>query len=257
MNEGFVAFLDILGFSELVRANDHAKLVKLYGLLMTSTEATISSGVRVITRGNDQVAVPDIARASVNLRIISDSVIVYSQRPNLEGCIDVLCVTRTLLWQGFCTGLPMRGAIAFGPLTSIDREMSEDLEIGTHSLVGRALVDAYAAEACQDWSGAVVTTNAVEAYNALCAEHAEAPDLATLEYLYEAGLLIDYAVPTKSAEGGSQQSVAVNWPRASTSRPDEAMLVSAFEQHGKSAERAGSKVQNTVEFLRASWPSDQ
>jgi hypothetical protein len=257
MDEGFVAYLDILGFSELVRVNDHSKLVQLYGLLISATEATISRGVRVITCGKDRIAVPNVDQASVNLRIVSDSVIVFSQQPNMRGCIDVLCATRTLLWQGLCTGLPMRGAIAFGSLTSVDREIGDQLGIGTHSLVGKALVDAYTAEADQDWSGATLTQGAKGAYEALCERQANTSDLATLGYLVDAGLLIDYDVPmTRRAGGRTQAASAVNWPRASTSRPEEAALRSAFEMHGKNVELAGRKVQNTLDFLAATWPNE-
>lgn len=256
MERSFVAFLDVLGFTDLVRANDGDTLLRLYHRLVTVTEASVSPGVRVIEREGERLAVPDVTKARVNLLIVSDSVIIYSPRPDMKGCIDVLAATRSLLWAGFCSGLPMRGAITFGPLASIDGESGDGMRIGTHSLLGQALVDARDAEAAQDWSGAILTEDAVTAYGDLCALHAGAADLATFEYLHEAGFVIDYAVPTTLArDEGRHTCVAVNWPRAASSRPSEAAIESAFGQHGKDPSRAQTKIKNTLDFLSACWPS--
>src|SRR5580704_4957903 len=100
----FVAFLDVLGFSDLVRQVKHDQLMRIHeNLLVPISQASLTRGKhRVVpVAGGGQIAVPDLSNAVANLLIVSDSIVVYSNADGMKDFIDVLAVMRNLLLSGF------------------------------------------------------------------------------------------------------------------------------------------------------------
>lgn len=143
--EQYVAFLDILGFKDLVEKNSHEELERVYkNLVIPNTEHSLSFGAsKVIDIDGERKAVADISKFSINSLIVSDSVILWTDRVTMKSFIDIVTVARNLLVQGIFCGIPMRGAISLGPVSFLRGDINTELMNGTASLIRLGLVKAY------------------------------------------------------------------------------------------------------------------
>lgn len=148
----------------------------------------------------------------------------------------------------FTQGIPIRAAISWGELAVVSNEHSDQLK--TDAVVGRALVGAYVAEGIQEWSGGIVTNEAVRRYEFLAR-----PDTVTLtqgvmpgiEVLQGLGWLKSYAVPTKD---GASLEQALAWPTLLNEEVSAGAVRDAFTQHGKTVNPAVEvKIANTIAFV--------
>jgi hypothetical protein len=251
----FFAFLDVLGFKELVGGSAHEKLLKLYGNAFVGNAAmAVSSGkFKVIDQETGQkVAVPDFSEARVSCAVISDSVLLYSADCGMRSFIDICAAVGRLLVSGFSTGLPMRGGIALGDLGVFDgRAMDANFTI--HSLVGLALVRAYQEESAHEWAGCTIQDECIEHYSSLVRRFSSAaPDLATLDLMESQGMIAQYKAPRK--DGAGSKKWVVDWPRHNRSPVSSEMVEKAFGMHGKSTADVSirRKVQNTLDYLEFS-----
>ncbi|MEA3638308.1 MAG: hypothetical protein VBE63_00005 [Lamprobacter sp.] len=257
----YVAFCDILGFSSLVRANQHLKLVRIYQRAFTqSAELSLSFGAtRQVVDQNDQgVAVADFNQARVHSLLVSDTVLLWTDNDSMKSFVDLVATTRNLLVSCLFAGLPLRGAIAHGPFSSFQSALGGVQSNGMLTFLGRGLVDAHALEKQQAWSGAVVAKECVGHYQALTQSYAgQIPDLADIEYLVAQRLLAEYPVPMKA--GSSCAHLALNWPYANRWRPTAELVRNAFAQHGKAvgAPAVQCKIEQTIKFLQAVCPSSR
>jgi hypothetical protein len=251
----FVAFIDVLGFSDLVHQNDHASVARLYQTLTAYVQLVLTRGLYNVVENGDgeQRAIPDLSQANANLLIISDSIVIYSHTVTMKGFIDVLAAMRGAISSGFYVGLPMRGAMTVGPCTVFEEHLHTGVAVNTQSIVGRALVDAYQLERCQEWSGAIVSDDAIAHYEALARENRHVPDLATIEYLREKHVIARYDVPYKHTATAPGRVWSVAWPWANRDRPSEALIRRAFAMHNKNPP-ADAKVANTLAYLDAMRP---
>lgn len=250
----FVAFLDVLGFKELVESSAHEKLLKLYGNAFIANAAmAVSSGkFKVIDQDSGKVAVPDFSTARVSCAVISDSVLLYSANAGMTSFIDICAAVGKLLVSGFATGLPMRGGIALGDLGVFDGRAA-GVDFAIHSLVGLALVRAYQEESAHDWAGCTIEEGCIDHYSNLVQQHSAAvPDLATLGLLESQGMIAQYEAPRK--KGAASRKWVVDWPRHNRTPVSEEMVEKSFVLHGKSTIDVGvqRKIQNTVAYLKFS-----
>ncbi len=88
-------------------------------------------------------------------------------------------------------GIPLRGAISIGPLTSILNQWPSETHNFQYSLFGKAIVDAIDAEKKQEWCGCEITQAAIESYKKNCAAG---------ESLIEKNEIVFYPVPRKDGE---------------------------------------------------------
>src|SRR5207247_1936259 len=142
----------------------------------------------------------DLSEAKVNLLVVSDTVLLWTDRASMMGFLNIVGVARALLVAGFYTGFPLRGAVSFGPLSSLQATHPAATSVSVNSLFGRALVDAYVLEQSQEWAGCVVDERCIDLYTSLAEANKNIPDLADLETLVAGGLLRRYDVPLH--EGG-------------------------------------------------------
>jgi hypothetical protein len=254
MTDRYVAFIDVLGFSDFVRRSDPALIERLYRTFENVAQMALTHGKYILVdRGDgEQVAVPDFSHAAANMMIVSDSIILDSDRADMKGFIDVAVVLQRLLCHAFYVGLPLRAAMTVGPLAVIDRRQKASVSVATQSLVGLALVDAYEFEIQQDWSGGVISDRAVSSYQDIVTANQPNPDLATLEYLIETRFLGRHSIPLKN--GSSHQGWCSEWPWGNPDRPSSEMVTKAFEMHGKDPDKAQNRIQNTLTFLAAVRP---
>ena len=236
----YVTFADVLAFRQLVRNNDHRRLVGIFsGDVRLIAEFGATGGIA--TPGHPEA--PETEVAMLNMRIVSDSIILWTDGNRPAEFAWLLIAMRNLLKVGFGSGVPVRAAMAYGELTHYVVDYGSE-RLGSDTLLGRALVEAYEGENCQQWAGGVVLDSAINNYAASAAY-----GVPTVEDLLAQGLLVRYNVPRK--DEAVVPAYAVNSPAAFDQPLTVGVLEWAFTHHGKSldGESARRKFENTVAFV--------
>jgi hypothetical protein len=253
----FLAFLDVLGFKDFVKNNDHGKVARVYdNLFSPNAELAASRGKFKVVSHPDggQRAIADLGQAVVSSMVISDSIILWTKDGSMRSFIDIVAVTRSLLVLSIYAGLPLRGGIAMGALSFRSSASAAGLVQLQNTIVGAALVKAYSLESEQEWSGCAVDDECLDHCRRSYDGQPDLSDLATIEYLIEKKLLVQYPIPFKNEI--RKDATAIDWPNANKTRLAERTCRESFEMHGKRADGPGvrEKIENTIAFLRQVRP---
>ncbi len=146
--EGYVAFLDILGFSRIV-ANDsfHERFESYIDIIRSSIK---------------------IPGSSLEFEITSDSVVIYSRGLELKNLKNLVSAVSTISYRLLIEiQIPVRGSISAGKYWRFD---SKD---GHLMFSGAPIVDAVQYEKEQSWLGVLITPKTLE----------HVPELHDLHYL--------------------------------------------------------------------------
>ncbi len=160
MEDGYVAFLDVLGFAATVQGHDATGRIARY---RKSLESALSG--RVISPSTSGEPYPGAEEGRpppeqgtplpLKASVFSDSIILAMPSTTQESLRDLLTHTSRLFNQLLNAGIALRGAIAYGPY-----ECAE-MEVGTF-FAGPAITDAYRFEAAQDWVGIMLSPSVVD-----------------------------------------------------------------------------------------------
>jgi hypothetical protein len=131
---GYVAFLDVLGFADLIARDDNLTLVSKY------VEAIGASVDKVDPTATD-------GKLSLRYAMFSDSVIITVSDDSANALIKLVSACSRIAGRLFALEVPVRGAIAHGAYVR-----SETSELGS-VVAGRPITEAYGWERAQDWVG--------------------------------------------------------------------------------------------------------
>jgi hypothetical protein len=132
LTDGYVALLDVLGFSALVGADPASERIHRYlECLQRATE-----------------------RSEVDYVVFSDSIVLTARGDGPDLLVVVAGACSRLMGELLNEGISVRGAIAFGSFfrSSIAQSVF---------VAGSAVIDAYRFEQLQDWVGVMVTPSAL------------------------------------------------------------------------------------------------
>jgi hypothetical protein len=130
--KGYVALLDVLGFTALVGSDEKGEAIAKYlDALNAATEGT-----------------------GVDFVVFSDSIILTLPDETPEGLLIIACACSRLMYRLLTHRIPIRGAIAHG---SYQRKK---LKHGTF-VAGKAVIEAYKLEQEQDWIGVALAPSAL------------------------------------------------------------------------------------------------
>lgn len=141
--ETYIAFFDILGFKEIVLNNDLKSLNQKFNNFFRETQISISTG-KTVPVGNG-IIVPDLSKIKVNCIHISDSVIFWTQKQDLESFGHLIDVCKKFYQRSLQMEFPLRGAIVYGEMEfapGIIKDGEENF-FGNFSFIGKGLVNAY------------------------------------------------------------------------------------------------------------------
>ena len=120
--ERFVAYIDIMGFKDLVARSTHEEVYQMMKTINEKREA------------NASIKWSQSAEKLVRTTTYSDSIIIYS-KDNTEDSFNSISSTVSGLTNDlFTEGIPHKGAIAFGKMT---------LDTDNSIFFGQPLIDAY------------------------------------------------------------------------------------------------------------------
>jgi hypothetical protein len=126
-HNGYVAFLDVLGFRELLMAEDHERRLRSY----------LGSMIGVV-RPLDAV-------------VFSDSIVITTADKELVSLLSLVRSVADLMRRFLQDKIAVRGAISCGQFV---RQPIGDKGV---FVAGRAILDAYSYEQKQDWVGVMLT----------------------------------------------------------------------------------------------------
>jgi hypothetical protein len=267
-----VAFLDVLGFRDLVSNVPHEQLVGIYQTLTDAVyvETTLSVYPDDHRKWDEEpVYLPREVQAvrDLKLGLMSDSIVLYADA-NWSGVLSVYAAVNRLLRAGFRMGVPLRGAIALGHLDVVDgRDLARNATQSAKAvgLVGEGLVRAYLLEGRFAWSGAVFDAGLVEQLDNEVLSTFDGGTKFTGWDCIRSSPLISWAeAPRKKTADGVETSVpesrwVVNWPLAiedGSCALTEDLVAGAFARHHQEQldDRALLKRANTLDFWGfANW----
>lgn len=212
MEDKYVLFLDVLGFSELVLRNPQELLEKICDSELRQT-AAISTMTSAAMAGNlhlpfEVQASPkgvlhDVLQHRINLHMMSDSLLAWSNDCSLGSLILLTNFAAQYLAQTVMLGLPHRGAISKGSIKILDLPLNGRPQ---SNAVGSGLVKAYRFEGGQNWMGCVIDPDCIGEFpTQFISEWSNHPQsgLTTYEVPYKtsarfrSNLAVDWRVPFK------------------------------------------------------------
>jgi len=252
----YIAYLDILGFKDLVNNNTPERVYELYEKTFSNLfTLALTNG---IVQSNDVDSSGLISlkinpnSIKVNSLFISDSIIVWTDDNSLTSFITVVEVVRTFLNYMFITGIPLRGSIVEGHLDKISRKMNSPKDNSQTTLIGKGLVSAYVKEGLQNWSGCVVDESCINAYNNGLEKFNEDVENIKFDKLIEKKVLLKYNVPYKNGKKQiKKEEIVINWTTIKGSKMKSDHVAYKFNEFNKGVEdkNVKIKIKNTTDFI--------
>jgi hypothetical protein len=250
MAKKFVAFLDILGFKDLVENNSSDELTKIY---IESLNAMYHSSVGFWVRKNND---PNLEYTELKSIIISDTIIIWAEYDNPASFIKLLITVKAILAISFITGIPLRGTIEYDEISILDPvEVSKYAINNTMIILGKAITNAYQQEQMQNWAGCIVSKNAIEYFESIVTKSQD-NSVADIKYLLSINILILYKAPMKS--GKISDHYCINWAyvekQDSEKVLDEEYIRKSFSKYNKRVDSWNVEliIKNTLDFYNYS-----
>lgn len=229
----FVAFLDVLGFSELVKNNDIEYINEIFDNVFKDIRNKDRLGSRIITSTSEQSSTEDLS-----IQMISDTIVIWTKDSSRLSLQVLVGACTNLLTSCFKDGLPLRGAISVGNIAEI---CHAENNMNIKSIIGDAIINAHELEKKQKWMGCVVDNK--------CFEYLQ------LDYFHiSSGLqreIIQYDfVPIYKTE---ETHLVLNWANCLYDEKYEDIdniILENFSKHNKSISLPDiqNKIQNTTKF---------
>lgn len=199
----YVAFLDILGFKELVTNNTHEELKHIYNVVIEKSLDKVANGLE---KG---ILDTQIFKADVNFLTVSDSIIIWTDDDSYASFVSIVISVWSAMAEFFIEGIPLRGSITMGPLTtrSTSRMKNNGGTLSSVNIFGKSLVNAYKLESEQEWSGCIIDNKCIEKFNDDCNRLGAPLNLIQLEDMSVISL---YTPPKK--KGSIEQQYVVGYP---------------------------------------------
>lgn len=248
----YVLFMDILGFSNLIHNNDSEKIKQIYENVFignyswafsTAASKFHITHVSVPTfKGESEVV--DLTQNKLELHIMSDSIIVWTLDDSIESLKDLCKFASSYLAVNLLQGLPLRGGLSKGEIINVDKKVNN---IAQTCIVGKGVVNAYHAEQKQNWMGITIDETQISENE--------------LEVLLsdENTPVIKYKVPMKrynkkeeKYEQYYEEKNVIDWTLFKDEyfkETDLKVLTDRFSEHNKPIEGIEDKIENTYNFL--------
>jgi len=257
---GLVGFFDILGYQQMLLANDVSSTAQIVVDVLSDVPDKVVSGLlddSGLERSDDLASWPEFARYFQGLvrdemdwLLFSDSIVVslplemdrdiFHRATRVVGFVEVCAV---LLRQMFDVGLPLRGGVSFG----------EFFIQGTY-FAGQPIIDAYRQSESLDLSGCVLAPSVERMYEQMKQHAVDGGYEESVRAMIDQ-LCVSYLIPKKGDR--VETGLMVNWVnlpmRSFEGLPSDLReyVYSSFVAHNKDVVPAVQpKIDNTEAFVR-------
>lgn len=247
-NSTFIAFLDILGFKDIVDNNSHEDLIKIFeDIIEKNYEFTISLLAKATVKEKDKVE----ESYQINSMLVSDSLIFWTDNNSPMSLTYLILTVQQLLHYGIGKGIPLRGTITMGPLFFKKNTYNTNKENFSTILIGKGFTDAYTNESKQNWSGCIITKECVERFEKISSQKS---GVMQFDFFLKKKILIKYNVPYK--DGLFKNEYAIDW--VNFHKKDcftEDKIRNSFSKHKKPVDKpeVESKILNTIKFFAETY----
>lgn len=240
-----VAFLDILGFKNLVNNNSFKELKSIYKIFERSYQHSVSFDKY---RKTPDGITSDFRDCHIEAIQISDSIIIWSKSNSIRSYYDLIIIVRKLLGHGIFSGLPLRACIDYGEIEHTIKTHSEN--ISTNTFFGKAITTSYINCENQSWSGGYITKEAIEAYSKVNSNENDLiiKGLTNLYNLEDRLIIKKYPVPIK--EGIEKDEFCINWVNWTNPKLCRNSIETSFNKFKKESNnhRIKTIIENTIKF---------
>jgi hypothetical protein len=249
----FIAFLDVLGFKEIINANSHNYVVDLYDQVLDKIviESIYQSNAEYVLTNKTE---PTIKETHINSLLVSDSLILWTNKNDIiNSFMDIIICIKYLMFNAFKNGLALRGCIEKGEFNFVKKTHETNISNYSLSIVGKALTEAYLNESKQNWAGCVISEKAISSFNQQIQEKKKNNiDTVSLQTLINHKFIVPYQVPYKT--GNIKEDYVIDWTNLFTpkTRVTEAEVINSFKEFNRSIDNwdVNYKIKNTLEFLQ-------
>lgn len=216
----------------MVEKNSHEELMEAYEFGLYQSIETAEEAANLVLG----IITPpqELESLKIQIYVISDSIIFIQDTLTQRGLLYIISYCRILIGSCLADGIPIRGAISYGPV-------SVEHKRGT-TIVGRGLTKAYDLESRQQWAGGIVDK---ECFDVVSKENQDLVDHLINDK--ENPIITKYSVPQKG--GSIKEELALDWTIYKLIKNSEDIR-SAFSMHNKEInEDVEIKIQNTIKFF--------
>lgn len=242
-NKRYFAFLDIMGFRELVKNNSHADLVELYKRLVNFQVEFYENYHKQEQQFRAEKLGEYFEPTGLRLVNISDSILLWTKDSKENSLFELSYAVKLLMSISMSIGIPLRGAIVKGDVEILEKENSL-------SIIGLALVHAYEKEGKQNWSGCTVDNGIFTYLRSLKNVVLNQPGPHRFEKLDS--LFVETEIPFKDKP---QKGYVINW--ADNIEYSEEQIRESFSKYNKRQNEPEHitksielKIQNTINFYK-------
>ena len=247
MQRKFIAFLDILGFKQLIQNNPIDQVINLYKVVIEDAYNFVIGQVENNVKEYTSDGWPTL---SLKSRIISDSIILWNENDSFEGFSGLLIAVRSMCAMALTHGIPLRGSIVLGELEELIIQSSGSSVVNSPILLGNGITKAFELEKKQQMMGCIISNEAIEHLDLLL----QSMPGRSVELAFKEGKwLTQYNVPMKN---GTEKYYCVNWisiaPKAFENDKIELIVKDAFSSHNKEiqSDNVQMKIINTSIFIK-------
>lgn len=249
----YIAFLDILGFSEIVNNSSQEEMAHIMSILVRDIQMGLTSEDvgKTKTKLYSYGFAPDLAEVTTNSILLSDTLVFWSNDDSVESFYALVKLVYVLMnTEAYYFHIALRGAITFGELGFLGGQLDLPLaELNLSSVYGKAIVEAYQYEKNQEWMGCLVTRKAIDSFMSQEPNEVLRADIFT-KYI------IEYDVPFKAPSGIiREKNHVIKWARTWEADRFAEDIRKCFTQHQKldeipSNSSVQAKFNNTIEFTK-------
>lgn len=249
----YIAFLDILGFSEIVNNSSQEEMANLMSILVRDIQMGLTSEDVGSTKTKlySYGFAPDLTEVSTNSILLSDTLVFWSNDDSVESFYALVKLVYILMnTEAYYFHIALRGAITLGELGFSGGQLNLPLaQLNLSSVYGKAIVEAYQYEKNQEWMGCLVTQNAIDSFMAQ-----EPNEVLKAEVFTK--YLIEYEVPFKALGGIiREKNHVIKWARTWDADRFAEDIKKCFTEHQKleqipSNPSVQAKFNNTIEFTK-------
>lgn len=242
MQKKYVAFLDILGFKDLVENNSHVDVVNLFDNFRIYVQRSLAKNKSKFDQHGR--AVYDVSNSKINSIIISDSLIFWTNTDSPTDFLELIeCIQSFLEFCHNTSKIFLRGAIVYGDFYYNNTgTIKGNQTIIMHPLiVGKALVDAHLVESKLQIAGCVIDKTAIDQMKKY------ANFSANWKKLTSQNKIIQYNINFKQ---GAKKEWTINWVRNFTEKGRSFGSDFASWKKSTSDLSVQEKIQNTYEYYK-------
>ena len=241
----YIAFLDILGFKELIENNKLQEIEELYDSLQKSLLFTFAYSN---PKHMGAKKLPTIVETVLNSLVISDSIIIWTDDDDQGSFMELLFAVKYFMYFSMKSGFPLRGGISSGELVVKSGKHDKSPKFNSYTtLLGLSLTRAYIMESKSEWSGCIIDELSVRHFNKKLKGYES--NVADLDFFEKMDVIHSYEVPMKS--GPVKKYYAVNWTHFNGPRLTPNEVKKGFKAHNKNVTdwAVQNKIRNTLKFL--------